>query len=137
MSALSRALVLLIPLLALGCASRGRPFNVDAVPLIRPGVTDEARLLELFGEPTGRRVRGTGGSEWTWFHEETTTRDSRMLSKIGRAIASVLRVPFFLPPLDVRYSTSRTHILKVQLDGMGTVLDYSYEVRETPSRKVY
>jgi outer membrane protein assembly factor BamE (lipoprotein component of BamABCDE complex) len=124
-------------LLILACASQGRRFNADAVPLITPGVTTQARVSELFGRPTSVRMRGSGGSEWVYVYSETTTRDTGTLTRIGRSIGSIFGTRTYLPPVDVSYSNTTRHTLKVQFDASETVVDYTYELHETPTRRVY
>jgi outer membrane protein assembly factor BamE (lipoprotein component of BamABCDE complex) len=124
-------------LLVLACAAQGRRFNVDAIPLITPGVTTQARVVELFGKPTSMRVRSSGRSNWRYIYQETTTRDTGTFTKIGRAVGSILGKRTYYPPVDVRYSNTTRHTLNIEFNPSGTVLDYTYEVKETPTHQVY
>ena len=124
-------------LLLLACATKGREFNADAVPLVRPGVTTEVRVLELFGHPTSQRVQSSGASVWKYFYEETRTQGTGTLTRIGRAIASIFGIRAWMLPVDLEYSNTTSHALEIEFDPEGTVVDYTYEVKEKPTRRVY
>jgi len=121
----------------LACATQGRHFNADAVALIQPGATTEARLLELFGRPTGIRQHGTGGSEWRYDFRETRRASTSLFTKIGRALGAIFGYRTVLPPVDLEYSNTTRHQLNVKLDAAGTVIDYTYDVKEVPRTRVY
>jgi len=119
------------------CATRGDRFNVDAVPKIIPGYTNQEEVLAWFGEPNSVRVWGSGGAEWGYVNEQEERRDTRTLTKIGRSIASIFGVRTYFPPVDVAYANTTRDALAVQFDAEGTVVDYTYERKEVPSRRVY
>ncbi len=121
----------------LACASRGDRFNVDAVPKIILGYTTMVEVKELFGEPNTVRVWGSGGAEWGYVYEEETRRDTRLITKIGRSIASIFGVHTYYPPVDIAYSNKTRDTLEVIFDHDGIVIDYTYEHKEVPTHKVY
>ncbi len=129
--------LVLLALLALACASSGTKFDADSVPRIRPEQSTEADVRKIFGEPTSIAVAGTGGARWRYFYEETTTRDTGTLTKIGRSIASVFGFGMFWPPVDIAWEKRTRHDLVVFFDSEGVVRDYTYERTEVPTRRVY
>jgi outer membrane protein assembly factor BamE (lipoprotein component of BamABCDE complex) len=131
-----RSLALLVSL-ALACASSGTRFNADLVPKIQPERSTEADVRKLFGQPTSTAVAGTGGARWRYFYEETTTRDTGSLTKIGRSIASIFGFGMFWPPVDIAWEKTTRHDLVVFFDSEGVVRDYTYERTEVPTRRVY
>lgn len=127
---------LLISALLLGCASRGRQFDVDRVPMIKRGVTTQADVRRWFGEPTTIRARGSGVSAWGYLYEETDTTDTRMLARIGEWIARLLGQRVVTPPLGVRRETTTTHTLQVYFDPEGVVTEYEYTRKQLPTRVI-
>ncbi len=123
--------------LLVACTTRGERFNVDAVPKIIPGYTNQVEVQRWFGEPSSVRVRGTGGAEWRYAYEQEQRHDTRTLTKIGRSIASIFGVRTYLPPVDVAYAQTTRDSLAVEFDDDGIVIDYTYERKEFPTRRVY
>jgi hypothetical protein len=132
----TRALALLL-LIAGACATRGVEFSEDSVAKIRPGVTTHRELKRWFGRPTGVQSSGSGTTAWTWTHEETTTRDTAVLGRIGSTIGSIFGTWIPQSPVNVAYENTVRHRLVVWLDDEGTVIDYTYKREEEPSKRVY
>ena len=127
---------ILLAILLASCASRGREFSVDSVPLIQRGVTTQEDVKRLFGEPTTIRARGSGVSAWGYLYEETETADTRMLARVGEWIAALLGQRVITPPLGVRYENVTTHELQVYFDTEGIVSEYEYKRRQLPTRRI-
>jgi len=55
-----------------GCAtsSYGKPFDPDQVSMIEEGITTEAQLLEMFGNPTSATIDTEGRKTLMWFHSK-------------------------------------------------------------------
>jgi outer membrane protein assembly factor BamE (lipoprotein component of BamABCDE complex) len=139
MPALPRALVPLAAsvALALACASSGTKFDADSIPRIHPERSTQTDVRKIFGEPTSMAIAGSGGARWRYYYEETTTRDTGTLTKIGRSIASIFGFGMFWPPVDIAWEKSTRHDLVVFFDTNGVVRDYTYERTEVPTRRVY
>ena len=135
---MSRALVPLSICILLGaCATRGDRFNPDLVDRITPGVTTQDDIRRWFGEPLQVRQSASGRTGWGYDYEETQTRSTTSVTKVMRSIASLFRLRYFFPPVDVTYERSSRHALTVVFDQEGVVVDFSYEREVTPTRRVY
>ena len=130
------AVGLCIALLATGCASRGREFDVDRVPFIERGVSTQQDVQRWFGAPTTIKARGSGVSAWGYVYEETKTQDTRMLARIGQWIAMLMGQRVVTPPLGARYETTTTHTLQVFFDPDGVLTEYEYTRRQMPTRVI-
>jgi hypothetical protein len=126
-----------LALLALACASSGTPFNADLIPRIQPERSTEADVRRTFGEPTSVAFAANGGARWRYFYEETTTRDTGSITKVGQSIASIFGFGMFWPPVDVAWEKTTRHDLVVFFGPSGLVRDYTYERTEVPTRRVY
>ena len=127
---------LCVLLLLAACATRGREFDVDRVPFIERGLSTQEDVRRWFGEPTSVKSRGSGVSAGGYLYEETETRDTRMLTRIGGWIAALLGYPVHVPPLGARYETRTTHSLQVFFDAEGVVTEYEYTRRQLPTRRI-
>jgi outer membrane protein assembly factor BamE (lipoprotein component of BamABCDE complex) len=123
--------------LALACATSGTKFDPDSIPRIQPERTTQADVRRIFGEPTSIAVAGTGGARWRYYYEETTTRSTNTLTRIGQSIASIFGFGMFWPPVDIAWEKSTRHDLVIFFDSEGIVRDYTYERTEVPTRRVY
>ena len=128
---------LLICVLALGCASRGVPFDREQVSHIEVGRTDESQLLEWFGEPQTMRSRPSGFSSWRYMHEAQEIRSTRSVMRVLRSIGQFFRLGWLFAPVHVEYRNTVRHELVVALDPAGVVIDYAYERTEIPSKQVF
>jgi outer membrane protein assembly factor BamE (lipoprotein component of BamABCDE complex) len=124
-------------LLALACSTRGRAFEPDSVVRIEPGWSTQEDIRRWFGAPVSVKTSAYGGARWKYIHEETTRRDTRTLTKIGRSITSILGSRVYVPPVDVAYENATRHELAVVFGPDGVVEDYTYERRDVPTRRVY
>ena len=59
---------LLLSLLLAACVSVGVPFRHEAVNQIKPGVTRDKDLLDLFGNPVRTGITDDGLREWTYLY---------------------------------------------------------------------
>jgi hypothetical protein len=128
---------LLVVALGIGCATRGRHFDVDSVDRIRPAVTTQEDCRRWFGEPTSVSQNARGQVGWGYEVEETKTRSTRTITKIVSSISRLFGWWWWWPPLDVEYEESTRHSLEVVFYPDGTVADYMYEREVTPSKRVY
>ncbi len=119
------------------CSTTGRPFDADRIAKIQMGVTTLDDVRGMFGDPQSVEIWGHGGAEWNYLHEEETRRDTGMLSRIVRSIASFFVRPIFFPPVNVEYKNNITHELMVYFDSNGVVSNYKYAKTEVPSKRVY
>ena len=71
-----------VALLATACASRGHAFDPDSVTRISLGETRQDDVRRIFGAPTSVMARGSGGTAWTYMHEERETRSTSTLARI-------------------------------------------------------
>jgi hypothetical protein len=126
-----------LALLALACATSGTKFNADLIPRIQPDRSTEADVRRTLGAPTSIAVAGSGGARWRYYYEETTTRDTGSITKVGRSIASIFGFGMFWPPVDVAWEKTTRHDLVVFFGSDGVVRDYTYERTEVPTRRVY
>ncbi len=130
------AICLLAAVLLSACATRGTHFDVDKVPMIQQGVSTQEDVRRWFGEPGTIRSRGSGISAWVYSYQETTTRDTRTLARIGEWIAMLLGRHVITPPMGVTYEQETEHELLVFFDREGVVSEYEYTRRHMPSRRV-
>ena len=130
------AVCLLAAALLSACATRGTHFDVDRVPMIQQGVTTQEDVRRWFGEPNTIRSRGSGISAWVYTYEETKTRDTRTLVRIGQWIAMLFGQRVITPPMGVAYEQTTEHELLVFFDREGIVSEYEYTRRQLPSRRV-
>jgi hypothetical protein len=63
---MNRFLIMVIAVLFTGCASTGARYDQAAVKQIMPGVTYEADLIRMFGEPYRREPLADGRQRITW-----------------------------------------------------------------------
>ena len=132
-----RPLISLALLLSLACASSGRDFNEDAVPLIQPGETTRERIQELFGKPTSVRSYGGGDFVWTYDHRKTSSKGTGTVTKLVRFVGSLLGMRTYMPPVDYESSNTTRHSLTVEFYADGIVRDYTYDRSESPSQSIY
>jgi outer membrane protein assembly factor BamE (lipoprotein component of BamABCDE complex) len=137
MAALTRALWIAGLCAALACATSGRRFDPDSVPRIRNGLTTQADVQRWFGAPGSIETRGSGLSRWRYQYEETTTRDTGMISRIGVFIARLFGARAVPSPVNVHYENRTRHLLTVYFDEAGVVRDYAYQRTDTPSKTIY
>lgn len=75
--------VCLAAALAAGCASSGSNYDEARVREIRVGETTEADMIDMFGEPTGRRFDSSGSSDLTWSYHESKTNGKSFIPYAG------------------------------------------------------
>ena len=56
----------LISLCLLGCATGSRPYDDTKVRMIKKEATTESELVEWFGPPASRNMRGDGSKTLSW-----------------------------------------------------------------------
>ncbi len=132
----SLPLVLLL-VVAGACAQSGRRFDPDRIPFIHPEKSTQADVRRIFGEPAGIATVASGDTRWSYLYEETTSRDTGVLTRIGAAVASIFGYPVFWSPVNIAWENTTRHELSVLFDGEGVVRDYAYERTEIPTRRVY
>lgn len=138
MSLLPRIPVVALALLvAAACATQGRRFDPDSVPLLQPGHHTHEDVKRIFGEPVRTRTSYSGRSEWRYSFSETRTVDTGIFTRIGRFIAGLFGIWTPGAPVNVAWETTITYRLYVFLDPDGVVEDYTYERSETPRQRVY
>jgi outer membrane protein assembly factor BamE (lipoprotein component of BamABCDE complex) len=123
--------------IAAGCAQSGRRFDPDRIPFIQPERSTQADVRRIFGDPASIGTIASGGTRWSYLYEETTSRDTGMLQRIGAAISSIFGYPIFWSPVNIAWDNTTRHELSVLFDGDGVVRDYAYERTEIPTRRVY
>jgi outer membrane protein assembly factor BamE (lipoprotein component of BamABCDE complex) len=133
----SRTLAIVGIAVLVACVTRGGQFNSDAVPKIRVGETTQAQIRRWFGEPLGVSIDSSGETKWRYMYEEVERRDTRMIARIGRSIASIFGQRVVVPPVDIAYENETRHELKVRFDEEGIVRDYSYDRQTLPTRRIY
>ena len=136
MNARARLLLALL-LLAAACAQSGRRFDPDRIPFIQPEKSTQADVRRIFGEPAQVATIASGGTRWGYLYEETTSRDTGLLQRIGAAVASIFGYPVFWSPVNIAWENTTRHQLSVLFDAEGVVRDYAYERTEIPTRRVY
>lgn len=129
---------ILVGLLCLvACASSGREFSVDSIPLIQRGRWTQVEVKRQFGQPQGVLVRGSGFQVWRYRYEESRTMDTGTLTRIGAFVARLLGQRAIGSPVNVRSTDTTIYTLDVEFDGRGVVTDYTYTSETRPSRQVY
>ena len=131
------AALAILGLLVAACATRGRDFDVDRVPHLRPGTTTQQEVTTWFGEPLGVRVDAGHGVRWHYLYEEEVRKDTGILGRIARAVGAVFGQRVITSPVNVADVDRTRHDLRVWFDREGVVRDYSYERRDIPSTRVY
>ena len=119
------------------CASRGSKFDIDKVPRIEKGVTTREQVEGWFGPPVSMTERPSGFAVYRYFHEDETSRDTGVFSRIGAFIAGFFGYRGRGAPVNVRYANSVRHELVLLFDPDGVVKTYGYDRTEIPSRRVY
>ena len=120
-----------------GCATRGAAFDADKIPRIEEGVTTRAEVEEWFGMPVSIQQRSSGFAIYRYLHEETRSRDSGVLSRIGRFIGRFFGRRGVASPVNVRYENTVRTELVLLFDPDGVVSHFNYERTEIPSREIY
>lgn len=137
MQAQTSLLAALLVLLC-ACASSGRQFSVDSVPMIQRGKWTQVDVQKRFGPPQGVVVRGSGPQLWRYrFEERSTGLDTGVLTRIAGFVARLFGQPFFGSPVNVRSATTTIYRLDVEFDQEGVVMDYTYASETRPEREVY
>jgi hypothetical protein len=122
---------------AAGCASRGADFAEDKIPRIQKGVTTREEVDGWFGRPIELEQRPSGFAVYRYLHEESTSRDTGFLSRIGRFVAGFFGYRGYGSPVNVRYENRIRHELVIAFDPDGVVTSYGYDRTEMPSKRVY
>jgi len=120
-----------------GCATRGVDFEIDKIPRIQEGVTTREQVDGWFGRPVSLEQRSSGFTVYRYLHEETTTRDTGLFTRVGAFIASFFGYGGYRSPVNVRYQNRVRHELIVAFDPDGVVSSHGYERTEMPSKQVY
>lgn len=136
-SSTGRAVLAVVCVFAMACATSGRPFNADAIPKIERGKWRQADVQRQFGQPQGVSVRGSGYQVWRYRSEERSSTDTGTLTRIGAFIARILGRNVITSPVNVRTSNVTYYQLDVEFDAQGVVTDYQYTRETQPSREVY
>jgi len=129
--------VALLPALSTGCATRGAEFAADKIPRIEKGVTTREEVDGWFGRPISVEQRPSGFAVYRYFHEEETSRDTRVFSRIAGFVAGFFGYGGYGSPVNVRYENRVRHELIIVFDPNGIVSSYGYERTEIPSKRIY
>ena len=133
-----RAMALVVAALAAGaCASAGTRFDPDSVGRIQLDRTTQSDARRIFGTPTHIHARGSGGTTWGYVYEETETRSTSTLARIGAFLATLMGRPAVFPPVAVSTSTTTRYSLTLYFDDAGVVRDYDYERSVIPRKQVH
>jgi len=129
--------VALLQSLSSGCATRGAEFPEDKIPRIEEGVTTREEVEGWFGRPVSLEQRPSGFAVYRYFHEEETSRDTGVVSRIVGFVAGFFGYRGYGSPLNVRYENRVRHELIITFDPDGIVSAYGYERTEIPTKRVY
>jgi outer membrane protein assembly factor BamE (lipoprotein component of BamABCDE complex) len=129
--------VALLPALSTGCATRGAEFPVDKIPRIEKGATTREEVEGWFGRPVSLEQRPSGFAVYRYLHEEETSRDTGIFSRIARFVAGFFGYRGYGSPVNVRYENRVRHELIVTFDPNGIVSSYGYERTEIPTKRIY
>lgn len=123
--------------IAAACAQSGRRFDPDRIPFIEPQRSTQGDVRRIFGDPASIATIASGGTRWSYLYEETTTRDTGFVQRVGGAISAIFGYPTYWSPVNIAWENTTRHELSVLFDGDGVVRDYAYERTEIPTRRVY
>ena len=129
--------IVLLPALSTGCATRGAEFADDKIPRIEEGVTTREEVDGWFGRPVSLEQRPSGFTVYRYFHEEETSRDTGVVSRIVGFVAGFFGYRSYGSPVNVRYENRVRHELIIAFDPNGVVYSYGYERTEIPSKRIY
>jgi outer membrane protein assembly factor BamE (lipoprotein component of BamABCDE complex) len=127
----------LLPALSTGCATRGAEFSVDKIPRIEDGVTTREQVEGWFGRPVSLEQRPSGFAVYRYLHEEETSRDTGIFSRIAGFVAGFFGYRGYSSPVNVRYENRVRHELIIAFDPNGVVSSHGYERTEIPSKRIY
>ena len=129
--------IALLPALSTGCATRGAEFADDKIPRIEEGVTTREEVEGWFGRPVSLEQRPSGFTVYRYFHEEETSHDTGIVSRIVGFVAGLFGYRGYGSPVNVRYENRVRHELIIAFDPNGVVYSYGYERTEMPSKRIY
>jgi outer membrane protein assembly factor BamE (lipoprotein component of BamABCDE complex) len=127
----------LLPAWLSACATRGAHFAVDKIPRIEKGVTTREEVEGWFGWPVSLEQRPSGFAIYRYFHEEETSRDTGIFTRIAGFVAGFFGYRSYGSPVNVRYENRVRHELIITFDPDGVVSSYGYERSEIPSKQIY
>jgi hypothetical protein len=120
-----------------GCSTRGSEFPIDKVPRIEEHETTVEEVTGWFGNPVKVRREASGITIYRYIHEEATTRDTGVLSRMGAFIGRFFGFGGYGSPLNVRYRNETHYDLTIFFDPDGIVTSYVYERTDIPSKQIY
>lgn len=129
--------LVLLHALFTGCAQRGSNFAADKIPRIEKGVTTREQVDGWFGRPITVKQRTSGFATYRYLHEENTSHDTGVFTRIGAFVAGFFGYGGYGSPVNVRYENTVRHELVVLFDPDGVVQSYGYERTEIPSKQIY
>lgn len=127
----------LVTALTVGCVTRGSGFPSDKIPRIHEYETSQEEILGWFGNPEQERREASGIVMYRYIHEEETTRDTGVLSRIGVFIGRFFGYGVSGAPLNIRYRNETRYDLTVFFDPDGIVTSYVYDRTVIPSKQIY
>ena len=127
----------LTALLPCGCKTTGADFDEDKIPRIQKGVTTRDEVDGWFGRPVHLEQRPSGFAVYRYFHEEETSHDTGVVSRIVGFVAGFFGYRGYGSPVNVRYENRVRHELIIAFDPNGIVSSYGYERTEIPSKRIY
>jgi outer membrane protein assembly factor BamE (lipoprotein component of BamABCDE complex) len=111
---------LLIMALLASCASVGTPIAQENVKKIRPGVTTEADLVRMFGQPSTKTLDSNGKTILGWIYSEAQTKGTTFIPIAGAFVGGV---------------NTRTQMLSVLIGRNGRVERYTMNDTPTPAKQ--
>jgi hypothetical protein len=103
-----------------GCMSVGTNIDTSKISKIKKGVTTEADLLNLFGEPNQQSVSGNGLQTMEWTYVQSNITAQSFIPVVGDVFGG---------------AKSANKSLRVTLGGNGKVQDFSANFGGTEARQ--